>query len=186
MKYKVGDEVLVKCKIIGNYKNGRYKVTNRSNPYADLDETDGVRHIFPTYDEVYPEKEEQGMTADEAWEIAKKLFADYSDIELDEIFGKGWSYPKLMEMIPHEVKEKIESWESKKVIKVGDEVVPKESPGDDDCKFFVTYIDDDNSEISGFSGFDGDVFFGRFLDHYQKTGRHIDMELILKQIIGCE
>lgn len=59
------------------------------------------------------------MTADEAWEIAKKLFADYSNVELDEIFGKGWSFPKLMELTPQEAKSKIETWEAENGIKVG-------------------------------------------------------------------
>ena len=31
---------------------------------------------------------EPGMTAEEAWDIAKKLFADYSNTKLDNIFWK--------------------------------------------------------------------------------------------------
>lgn len=106
MNYKVGDEVLVKAKIINGTR--RYFGVEIEDNRFDVCEDD----IVPV-----PE-----MAAEEAWGIAKNLFADYSNIELDEIFGKGWSFPKLMELTPQEAKAKIEAWEAEKEIKVGDEV----------------------------------------------------------------
>lgn len=164
MKYKVGDEVLVKAKIIaGAIKYFRVEVEDYRFNVCE----DNIVHV-------------QGMTAEEAWEIAKKLFADYSNVELDEIFGKEWSFSKLMELTPQEAKSKIEAWKAGKEIKIGDEVVPKRSPNSDDCKFFVTKIADDM--IEGFSGYNGDVFSRRDIAIYQKTGRHIDIEGLLNQI----
>lgn len=168
MNYKVGDEVLVKAKIAGCASSERCMIK--------VDRTE----LFVNGEDVFPVPD---MTDDEAWEIAKKLFADYSNVELDEIFGKGWSFPKLMELTPHEAKAKIEAWEAEKEIKVGDEVRLKRDPGDE-YKFFIT--NKDGFEISGFSGFKGSVFSRRDIRLYEKTGRHIDIEGILKQIGGDE
>ncbi len=167
-KYKIGDEVLVKAKITKCNGNGTYK--SETN-YSIL--TIGNKDIQKSPD----------MTAEEAWDIAKKLFAGYSNAELDDIFGKGWSFPQLMEMTPHEAKSKIKAWEAEKEIKVGDEVRLKRDPGDE-YKFFIT--NKDGFEISGFSGFKGSVFSRRDIRLYEKTGRHIDIEGILKQIGGDE
>lgn len=126
MKYKVGDEVLVKAKLIGCASSERCMLkVDRTELFTDAE------GILPVPD----------MTAEEAWEIAKKLFADYSNVELDEIFGKGWSFPKLMELTPQEAKAKIEAWEAEKEIKVGDEVALKEDSSKDEFKFFVTRLD---------------------------------------------
>lgn len=175
MKYKVGDEVLVKARIIRSYRDGKYIIEINEDGYYttfDYEEND----IFP-----YP-----SMTAEEAWEIAKKLFADYSNVELDEIFGKGWSFPKLMELTPQQAKAKIDAWKAEEEIKVGDEVVPKKTPNVDEHKFIVTRIYKDDGKIDGVSLFDGGVFSGRKIENYQKTGRHIDIEGLLKQIGGDE
>ena len=91
-----------------------------------------------------------------------------------------------MELTPQEAKAKIEAWEAEKEIKVGDEVVVKSDPYNDDCKFFVTHMNYRENEISGVSGFDGRVFYGRKANQYQKTGRHIDIDGILNQIGGAD
>lgn len=168
MEYKIGDEVLVKARIIGS-RNGVSRLLVQSQQDKFFVEKDNV---MPVPD----------MTAEEAWEIAKNLFADYSNIELDEIFGKGWSFPKLMELTPQEAKAKIEAWEAEKEIKVGDEVAPKSDPNNNECKFVVTIKDDEDGIISGFSVFGGNVFSERDIERYQKTGRHIDIDVVLKQI----
>lgn len=178
MKYKVGDEVLVKA-VINDICVGEvhpYEVKAADNPRCGS----LARAIYVREEDVIPVPT---MTAEEAWDIAKNLFADYSNAELDEIFGKGWSFPKLMELTPHEAKARIEAWEAEKEIKVGDEVRLKRDPGDE-YKFFVT--NKYGFEISGFSGFTGDVFSCRDIRLYEKTGRHIDIEGILKQIGGDE
>ena len=181
MKYKVGDEVIVKVKIndICMGSDHPYEVKAADNQTCGSN----ARVIYIREEDIIPVP---GMTAEEAWKIAKDLFADYSNVELDEIFGKGWSYPKLMEMTPQEAKVKIEDWKAEKEIKIGDEVVPKNYRNGNAFKFFVTYIDKADETISGWSGFDGGVFFGRDITKYQKTGRHIDIDGLLKQIGGDE
>lgn len=178
MGYKVGDEVMVKA-VINDICVGEvhpYEVKAVDNTMCGS----SARVIYVREEDVLPVPD---MTAEESWEIAKNLFANYSNAELDDIFGKGWSFPKLMELTPHEAKARIEAWEAEKEIKVGDEVRLKRDPGDE-YKFFVT--DKDGFEISGFSGFKGSVFSRRNIRLYEKTGRHIDIEGILKQIGGDE
>ena len=170
MKYKVGDEVLVKARIINGTR--RYFGVEIEDNRFDVCEDD----IVPV-----PE-----TTADEAWEIAKKilLYPDHGGFnatELEEIFGRT---EHLWELTPQEAKAKIEAWEAEKEIKVGDEVAPKRDPNSNECKFVVTKKDDKDGIISGFSVFGGDVFSGRDIKLYQKTGRHIDIDGVLKQIGG--
>lgn len=172
MIYKVGDEVLVKAnivsgKIIANTINC-YRVSIGSS-YFDI----GEDSIIPIPD----------MTAEEAWEIAREIEVMRSDTLL-EIFDTDNPYCILQDFSPQQAKAKIEAWKSEKEIKVGDEVAHKKFPNDDRCKFFITEIDNECRRIGGFSGFSGEVFSGRDIDMYQKTGRHIDIEGMLKQIGG--
>lgn len=178
MKYKVGDEVLVKCKILGTYDNERYGVTNSSNLNFG---TGFKKRIYPSEKDVYPVSILQDATAEEAWEITKK-FNSLSSNNLIEIFDTDDIPYILQNLTIWQIKEKIEEWEANSMINIGDEVVPKISTNDDECKFFVTYIDDKDGEISGFSGYSGKVFSVRDIRRYQKTGRHIDIDKILEQI----
>lgn len=163
-KYKVGDEVLIKAKIVRLYADEKYIIEINEDGYYktfDYNEND----IFP-----YP-----SMTAEEAWEIAKKLFADYSNGELDEIFGKGWNFTKLMELTPQEAKAKIEAWKDEKTIKVGD-VVRHEG-----LKCVVTRKVQDKiytiSELGTTPSYSGET-----IKKLNKTGQHIDIDGFLKQI----
>lgn len=166
MRYKVGDEVLLKVAYVKNSGN---------DAVFEFLGVDGDTYmICPHTSSIY----KPYMTAEEAWEIAKNLFANYSNAELDDIFGKGWSFPKLMELTPHEAKAKIEAWEAEKGIKVGDEVEFDGEIG------VVTKTD-------GAEGFYSLLFKNGETGAYQakrikKTGRNIDIEGILKQIGGDE
>lgn len=173
MKYKVGDEVLVKA-VINDICVGEvhpYEVKAADNPRCGS----LARAIYVREEDVIPVPT---MTAEEAWDIAKNLFADYSNAELDEIFGKGWSFPKLMELTPHEAKARIEAWEAEKEIKVGDVVI----------RCGESCIVTNESRDDGFY----DVLFkdgttGAYKrSSLKKTGRHVDIEGILKQIGGDE
>lgn len=170
MKYKVGDEVIVKVKIndICTGDDHPYEVKAYDNQMQGIN----ARVIHIREEDIIPVP---GMTAEEAWKIAKDLFADYSNVELDEIFGKGWSYPKLMEMTPQEAKVKIEAWEAEKEIKVGDEV---DICGD---KGIVTSFGTDGNGIHVLY-YDGIVNSYRIDKEIKKTGRHIDIDGLLKQI----
>ena len=91
-KYKVGDRFNISGKIV-DVGDGVYRIQA------------GAFDIL-CYDSAIVS---DPMTAEEAWDIAKKLFADYSNVELDEIFGKGWSQPKLMDLTPQEAKASLTS-----------------------------------------------------------------------------
>ena len=103
------------------------------------------------------------MSADEAWEIAKRICtSDYDGCEnallnsdLYEIFGTCDCVKIMNIYTPNYAKLKIETWEAENGIKVGDEVFHKSYPKNDEFKFFVTHIDKKNGKIRGFSAFDG-------------------------------
>lgn len=159
MKYKVGDEVLVKAKIVDVDNNGYYARARNGN------------FTFWVEDESIVENPD--MTAEEAWEIARKIIYDVSDGgmsigDLRNVFGISNFQSALRNNTPQQAKAKIEAWEAEKEIKVGDEVALKESPENDDYKFFVTYINGKNNRISGWSGFSGYVFCEREMERYQK------------------
>ena len=174
MGYKVGDEVLVKA-VINDICVGEvhpYEVKAADNPRCGS----LARAIYVREEDVIPVPT---MTAEEAWEIAKNLFANYSNAELDEIFGKGWSFSKLMELTPQEAKARIDAWKSENEIKVGDEV---DICGD---KGIVTSFGTDGDGIHVLY-LDGIVNSYRKDKDIKKTGRHIDIEGLLKQIGGDE
>lgn len=162
MNYKVGDEVLVKAKIINGTR--RYFGVEIEDNRFDVCEDD----IVPV-----PE-----MAAEEAWGIAKNLFADYSNIELDEIFGKGWSFLKLMELTPQEAKAKIEAWEQEIKIRVGDVVDHNGEIG------IVTNTDDTEGFYNVLYGNGSTSAHDR--RNLKKVGRHIDITGLLNQIGGTD
>lgn len=173
MKYKVGDEVLVKAKIIGCSENGIYDVmANR----ATILETSLIDKIHIREDDIVPVPD---MTAEEAWKILSKILlypanGGYSAKELEEIFGRT---EHLWELTPQEAKAKIEAWEAAKEIKVGDVV---ERDGDIGV---VTNIFED-----GFSNVlleNGETRVYQLI-RLKKTGRRIDITGLLKQIGGNE
>ena len=176
MKYKVGDEILIKAVITGS-REDESKLLVRTTRNRFLVEKNDV---IPAPD----------MSAEEAWEIVKRLFLNkcdgienaFSDKELEEIFGTRDLAEIVNNNTPKQAKAKIEAWEAEKEIKVGDEVAPKSDTNNNECKFVVTIKDDEDGIISGFSVFGGDVFSERDIERYQKTGRHIDIDVVLKQI----
>ena len=94
--------------------------------------------------------------------------------ELEEIFGRT---EHLWELTPQEAKAKIEAWEAAKEIKVGDEV---DICGD---KGIVTSFGTDGDRIHVLY-LDGIVNSYRKDKDIKKTGRHIDIDVVLKQIGG--
>ena len=163
MEYKIGDEVLVKAKLAG--------CTSSARIMLKVDRTE----LFANEEDVIPVPD---MTAEEAWEIAKNLFADYSNIELDEIFGKEWSFLKLMELTPQEAKAKIEAWESEKKIKVGDVVDHNGEIG------IVTNTDDEEGFYNVL--YSNGSTSAHDCRNLKKVGRHIDITGLLNQIGGTD
>ena len=168
MKYKVGDEVLVKAKIINGTR--RYFGVEIEDNRFDVCEDDIV-HV-------------PDMTAEEAWEIARKIAYDVSDVgmsidDLRNVFGISNFQGILSNFTPQEAKAKIEAWEASKEINIGDEV----------------YICGEKGIVTSF-GTDGNrihvLYYDGIVNSYitdkkiKKTGRHIDIDGILKQIGGDE
>ena len=179
MKYKVGDEVLVKAKIhyiVNQETELPYEVKERNNGKI------APRTIWIREEDIQPEPP---MTAEEAWELAMKIEAMRSDALL-KIFDMDSVYCILQDFTPMEAKAKIEAREAYKVIEIGDEVSLRSDPDNDDYKFIVTYIDNGENMIGGFSGFDGGVFSERDIRIYRKTGRHFDIEGMIEQIGGTD
>lgn len=176
MGYKVGDEVLVRCKVLEELESGRYKVTNFGNSSI---ETATVRAIYPIEEEVISKNMES-----EGWNFARYIIASennggISSEDFYEIFGIVGCSDIIEKMSYQEAKAKIEAWKAAKEIKVGDEV--------DICG--------DRGIVTSF-GTDGDtihvLYYDGIVNSYRrdrdmtKTGRHIDIGGLLKQIGGNE
>lgn len=173
MGYKVGDEVIAKVRISEVYEKNNY-------PYeaVNVSHRNKARSIALRESDIIQKPD---MTAEEAWEIAKKILlypnqGGYNSGELEEIFGRT---EHLWEFTPHEAKAKIEAWEAEKEIKVGDEV---DICGD---KGIVTSFGTDGDSIHVLY-LDGIVNSYRKDKDIKKTGRRIDINGLLKQIGGNE
>lgn len=162
-KYISGDDILIHTKILTVEGDGSYAVENKHHGAVYVEESE----IFEPAD----------ITAEETWDLAKSLFSGtqhggYDYGELIEIFGRT---DHLWELTPQQVKEKIEAWESKEAIHLGDEVKSKIHPGFRNYDFVVTAINE-NGTISGYSPIDGHVVADVPVKGYRKTGRHINIE----------
>lgn len=179
MGYKVGDEVMVKA-VINDICVGEvhpYEIKAADNPRCGSSE----RVIYVREEDVLPVPD---MTAEEAWEIARKivLLEDEGGIPIKDmvhIFGAKFTREIIKEYSEHEAKAKIDAWKAENEIKVGD----------------VVDICGDKGIITSF-GTDGDTIHVLYLDgivnsyrkdkDIKKTGQHINIGGILKQIGGDE
>lgn len=167
MGYKVGDEVMVKVRIIEDCIGICGLKTQEGIVFNAKKE-----NLLPVSD----------MTAEEAWDIARKivLLEDEGGIPVkDMVHMFGVKFPRdiVREYSEHEVKARIEAWEAEKEIKVGDEV---DICGD---KGIVTSFGTDGDRIHVLY-LDGIVNSYRKDKDIKKTGRHIDIELLLNKIGG--
>ena len=174
--FNVGDEVLVKAKI------KRVDETDTVRPYlVYIDEV--LNNAWITADVLEGTKTyESGLN--DAWEVAKKILYG-NDRQLIEIFGlyvkpEFFDLTNKREIInshtPEEALAKIDACEREKEIKVGDEVY-----GDDEPDLFgvVTLKDTFGTYVmwkDGSSGRDAKP------ESLHKTGKHIDIEPLLRQI----
>lgn len=117
----------------------------------------------------------------EAWELAREiiLLGGYTSDDLEEIFNCS-SYHKVMKDFTYpEAAAKVAKWEkAKEEIKRGDIIRHKNNAS----KFCVTDIDDDGT-LYGI-GRNGMTYSYQNPEHWEKTGRHIDIDSFLKQIGG--
>ena len=119
MKYKVGDEVIVKVRISEVYEKNNY-------PYeaVNVSHRNKARSIALRESDIIQEPD---MTAEEAWEIARKIVVSASEggmtiEDYENIFGKIGCDEIIATMTPQQAKARIEAWEAEKEIKVGDVV----------------------------------------------------------------
>lgn len=173
MKYKVGDEVLVKGKItnIGGVCVKYYDVEFHSYS-ASVSENEIIES--KTY--------EQGLHEGrkERWELVKKLEALPPD-EREEILGYRTLEAIIADLTAEYVADRMEAYENK--IKVGDVVRDAENT----TEIWVTEIN--GNTFGGIKltptdehGKFGGIYSLMSLQGYVKTGKHIDIESLLRQI----
>lgn len=112
LKFKIGDEVLVK---------GVVKDTADNCPYADTDRpywvlaSDGFGIWASEYD-LYSSR---NKTLDD-WKLAGKISRMFL-CEIEEIFGDGWDIDRVFNMSPNDVRKKLDAYRNSKP-KMGDVV----------------------------------------------------------------
>lgn len=100
--FKVGDEVFIKAEITDVHEG-------TDKPYFVMPNFDSVDWV--SEEKVFPADKTYTQGLEDAWTLAKKLFVEYKESDLDKIFGKTWSFPKLMEFTPEEALAKIKAFE---------------------------------------------------------------------------
>ena len=139
-----------------------------------------INNIQKQIEEAYQRGLEDGRN--ETWETARKITTDkkFPLTVLKDIFGK-LNVCEIFETItPTEAIEKLKAYEEKQKadgeIKRGDEV-EHEVTG---LKYIVTRIDESSTTLLYSDGSTAVVTTGK--EHLKKTGRHIDIEKIWKEM----
>ena len=122
------------------------------------------------------------MTAEEAWDLARKIEAMRSDVLL-EIFDMDSCYCILQDFTPQEAKDKIEAWEAEEEIDAGDVVIETSDAGNEyiGCVARITSAQDYVHIIYP----DGSTNI-TLTKKLKKTGRNIDIKGFLNQIGGSD
>ena len=173
MKYKVGDEVLVKGSIV-KIECEEYDACPVAVGF------DKGRSEWYAEEELIPAGKTYTQGLADAWELAKKIVLDkdrggFSCSELESIFDTVYPSDILEELSCKEVLAKIEAYEKEKEIKVGD-VVKNVHNG---MEYIVLDTESGRSINTKFTAFDS-LNIGS--SAWKKTGKHIDIELLLRQI----
>ena len=187
MKYKVGDEFIVKIKEVMDSDNGTLYRSNFNTLVFDeygldkLQKYDEVKERLELIDELKLVERNKGMM--DAWELVKKL-ADMPFQERADIFGyccNGITVTDVLrDFTPQQALAKIEAYEESKAIKVGDVVYADDEP---DSFGVVTWKYNNGVYVMWDDGSCGDE---TNIDELHKTGRTVDISHLLEQIRGNE
>lgn len=166
MKYKVGDKFLQEVEIKHIHKDSSaqfpYRVESNGS-YCSEKELDKMRRP-------------DDMTAEEAWEIARKLCNMEGDERMVILGNKYYHMAEVYEdFTPQQAKIKIEAWEAAKEIKVGDVV---EAEGG--IKAVVMDIQRQTFGVFTENGCIEEWYKSKVV----KTRHHIDIDGLLKQVRG--
>ena len=176
--YKIGDKLVLE--ITGDGE--RMSVTNLNIciPNEELDKLDRLDsdYVNEHYGMLQDEAYEQGLEC--AWEMAKKICVrpENGGIECDDIyklFEVDTCWKVLTQYTPQRVLHKLRAYEDSK-IEAGDVVMINNT----DMMYVVISSEE----------FEGDIYYrgftenGKFItqNNVTKTGKHIDIKSILKQI----
>ena len=194
MKYKVGDEFIVKIKEVMDSDNGTLYRSNFNTLVFDEYGLDKLQK-YDKYAEnlernhevlkIFEEKYNQGLQ--DAWELARKVshmcLSDMNKcFDLEELDKFGGDRMLYEHYTPQGAFAKIEAYEESKAIKVGDEIVVvghaikgyviDKSKEYEDCYVVL---------ITNYKDLRTAIYNKTVI---KKTGRHIDITQILEQIRG--
>ena len=168
MKYKAGDEVLIKAEIAG--------VSDCSErPYFVAPDCRSINWV--SEDKIIPMGKTYSDGLSDAWELAKKILNMKFDVAV-EVFDCTRLFDVMEKFTPEEALAKIDAYEKEKEIKVGD-VVYYSKDGDISTQSIVTKIEG-NVVYTVYS--DGSCGREYYPNDLKKTGKHIDIESLLWQI----
>ena len=174
MKYKPGDEVFIKAEITD--------VSDCSErPYFVAPDCRSINWV--SEDKIIPMDKTYEMGLTDAWELAKKVVCSvvkggFSCDEFEKRFGDIYTEDVFVKYTAEEALAKIESYEKKNEIKAGD-VVYYSKDGDISMQSIVTKIEG-NVVYTVYS--DGSCGREYYPNDLKKTGKHIDIESLLRQI----
>ena len=154
--------------------------------YSDKNKLQKMLDRQPTaydVDKVVAEAYNKGLN--DAWELAKKIVLDVSkggiaERDMRSMFGEKWTVSDILKnYTPQEALAKLEAYEKEQAeIKVGDVVTIIGKP------VVVTRVSEDKTKVDGF-GIGGFAMTYKY-DDCKKTGKHIDIQSVLKQIGDVE
>lgn len=169
MKYKAGDEVLIKAEITDISLNSE-------RPYFVAPDVYSMNWV--SEEKIIPADKTYSDGLKDAWEMAKKIvgytcYDGYSMEELKIIFGEWQNAVIFRNNTVEEALAKIEAYEKEKEIKVGDVVKGISTDGivtrlSNNDTFYVMWEDGSSGRHN--------------INDLKKTGKHIDIESLLRQI----
>ena len=167
--FKAGDEVLIKAEITDVVSCG-------TRPYFVKPDSYSINWV--SEDKIIPMDKTYEVGLADAWELARKVY-DMKCDAIEEIFGvKGGFYEVIRNFTFEDCRDKIESYEKEKEIKVGD--VVRYGIGEDIGKYAIVMRIEGNEFYTMYA--DGSCGRETHTEDFKKTGKHIDIESLLKEI----